>query len=417
MTNALRRRDRCRLCDSTKLDLAVPIKPSPIGDAFIPAARLGQPQDIYALDLYLCADCAHVQNLDFVDPEVLFRDYLYTTSTSQGLVDHFGAYARSVVDGLGVKPGSLVVDIGSNDGSLLRFFKQLGMKVLGIDPAREIAHKATESGVETLPEFFNSKLAAGIRKKYGGATVFTANNVFAHADDLSDIVRGIREVLADDGVFVFEVSYLVDIVDNFVFDTVYHEHVSYHSIDALASFFQRMGMQLIDVERISTKGGSIRGFAQRLPEGKRPVKPIVGELIAMERKRGFDKLPLYREYAKQIDNRKRALLDFLDVQSAKGKMIAAYGASTTTTTLMWHFELERRLSFVADDNPVKQGRYCPGSHIPVVPSDELYIRRPDFVVILAWQYADPILKKHARFTEEGGSFVLPLPELKVIPSR
>ncbi len=415
MTNAVHRRDRCRLCNSPRLDLAVPMKPSPIGDAYILADRLGTPQDLYPLDLYLCAECAHVQNLDVVNPEVLFRDYIYTTSTSAGLVDHFRQYASDVVTGPGIKPGSLVVDIGSNDGSLLKFFKALGMKVLGVDPAREIARKATEAGVETIPDFFTSKLAAEIRKDYGGASVFCANNVFAHADDLKDIARGIREVLADDGVFVFEVSYLVDIVDKYVFDTVYHEHVSYHSIAPLAKFFERIGMQLIDVHHIATKGGSIRGFAQRLPEGKRKVQPVVGELMAMENSRGFDKLPLYADYAKRIDERKTALATFLDGEIAKGKIIAGYGASTTTTTLLWHFELERKLAFVADDNPVKIGRYCPASHIPVMPSAELYIRKPDVVVILAWQYADLIMKKHERYLTEGGRFVLPLPEMKVLP--
>lgn len=415
MTQALHRRNHCRLCDSSRLELAVPVKPSPIGDAFVPASRLGQPQDLYPLDLYLCGDCGHVQNLDFVDPEVLFRDYLYTTSTSLGLVEHFRKYASDVIAGLGIEPRSLVVEIGSNDGSLLRFFQAQGMKVLGIDPARDIARRATESGVETLPEFFESGLASRIRSEYGGAAVFCANNVFAHADDLADIVRGIREVLADDGVFVFEVSYLVDIVDKYVFDTVYHEHVSYHSIGPLVKFFDRMGMQLIDVQQVGTKGGSIRGFAQRRPEGKRPVRPIVGELMALEHIRGFDRLPLYEAFAQRINERKIALNSYLDREIAAGKMIAGYGASTTTTTLVWHFELERKLAFVADDNPVKQGRYCPGNHVPVVPSGELYVRRPDIVVILAWQYAAPILDLHARFMKEGGRFVIPLTELKVLP--
>lgn len=391
------------------------MKPSPIGDAYIPASRLGQAQDRYPLDLYLCADCGHVQNLDVVNPEVLFRDYLYTTSTSRGLVEHFRQYAADVISGLGILPGSLVVDIGSNDGSLLRFFKGHGMRVLGIDPAREIARQATESGVETLPEFFDSRLAARIRTEYGGASVFCANNVFAHADDLADVVRGVREVLADDGVFVFEVSYLVDIVDKFLIDTVYHEHVSYHSIAPLAQFFARMGMQLIDVQHIETKGGSFRGFAQRAPEGRRAVKPIVAELIATEQKRGFDKLPLYQEFATRIEEHKVKLNTFLDGEIARGRVVGGYGASTTTTTLVWLFGLERKLAFVADDNPVKQGRYCPGSHVPVVPSGELYLRRPDIVVILAWQYAVPILEQHRRFMEEGGQFVVPLPELRILP--
>ncbi|MGH2397412.1 MAG: methyltransferase domain-containing protein, partial [bacterium] len=298
MTENLRRRERCRMCDSRNLELALPIKPSPIADAYIPAARLGQPQETYPLDLYLCLDCSHVQNLDIVNPEVLFRDYLFTTSSSGGLVAHFKQYAADVVSQFQVKPGSLVVEIGSNDGSLLKFFKQEGMRVLGIDPAREIARQATQAGVETLPEFFGLGIATKIRKDYGDASVFCANNVFAHADDLADIVRGIREVLADDGIFVFEVSYLIDMVYKFLFDTVYHEHVSYHSIAPLAKFFERLGMQLIDVQRIASKGGSIRGFAQRRPEGKRRVESVIAEMIRLEQQRGFNKPAVYQDYAK-----------------------------------------------------------------------------------------------------------------------
>jgi len=415
MTENLRRRDHCRLCDSKKLELALPIKPSPIADAYFPASRLGKPQELYPLDLYLCRNCGHVQNLDVVDPEVLFRDYLYNTSSSAGLVEHFRRLAADAVKDLNLKPGALVVEIGSNDGSLLRHFKTYGMRVLGIDPAREIARLATEAGLETLPEFFSAKLAAILRKQYGGAAVVCANNVFAHADDLTDIVRGIRELLTDDGVFVFEVTYLVDLVDNFLFDTIYHEHVSYHSVEPLALFFDRLGMQLIDIQRIGSKGGSIRGYAQRKPEGKRTVQPVVGELIKLERERGFNMPQVYKDYAERIEERKKILNAFIDKEIAEGKLIAGYGASNTTTTLMWHFELTRKLAFIADDNQKKFGLYCPGSHIPVVPSEELYIRKPDFVLILAWQYAVPIMKKHARFMEEGGKFVVPLVNLSIYP--
>ena len=255
------------MCESRRLELALPIRASPIGDAYVPATRLGRGQEIYPLDLYLCLDCGHVQNLDIVDPEILFRDYLFLTSASQGLVEHFRRYAGDVTSRFGLRSGSLIVEIGSNDGSLLRFFRDGGMRVLGVDPAREIARQATKAGVPTLPEFFTSAMAPSIRAEHGPAAVVAANNVFAHADDLADIVKGVRELLADDGVFVFEVSYLADIVDKFLFDTVYHEHVSYHSISPLARFFERLSMQLFDVRRIDSKGGSIRGFAQRSPEG------------------------------------------------------------------------------------------------------------------------------------------------------
>jgi SAM-dependent methyltransferase len=400
------------MCDSKNLELALPMKPSPIGDAFVPAAKLGISQPLYPLDLYLCLDCGHVQNIDVVNPEALFRDYLYTTSSSAGLVQHFRAYAADVSRRLDLPRNSFVMDIGSNDGSLLKFFKSAGMQVLGVDPAC-VARKAIEEGVPTINDFFTSSLAPGIRREHGPAALVTANNVFAHSDNLGDMLDGIREVLSNDGVFVFEVSYLPDIVDRFVFDTIYHEHVSYHSIEPLAAFFERHGLELFDVQRIGTKGGSIRGFAQMKSHGKRTVAPIVLQLITEERDRGFSKLAIYTEYAAQIERRKVAIADFVDAALKDGKMVAAYGASTTTTTLMWHFELERKLTFIADDNPTKYGLYAPACHIPVVPSDELYVRKPDVVVVLAWQYADPIVKRHHRFIDDGGTFVVPLPDLQV----
>jgi len=404
------------MCDGRKLELALPIRPSPIADAYVPAAALGRPQELFPLDLYLCTDCGHVQNVDIVSPELLFRDYLFTTSTSAGLVDHFRKYAAEVASKLGFRAGSLVVEIGSNDGSLLRFFKEQGMHVLGVDPAREIARQATEAGIPTLPDFFNSAAAADIRKQHGRASLVAANNVFAHADDLADIVEGIRDILADDGVFVFEVSYLVDIVDRFLFDTVYHEHVSYHSIAPLARFFNRLGMQLFEIDRVASKGGSFRGYAQRLPEGKRPVSPTVGEMIALEKEREFGALAVYQEFGRKIEARKQRLLNYLDRHTKPGSLVAAYGASTTTTTLMWHFELVRRIAFIADDNPRKHGLYSPASHIPVVPSEELYVRRPDMVIVLAWQYAQPIIRKHPAYLEGGGTFVVPLPDLRTVPA-
>jgi SAM-dependent methyltransferase len=307
----LTRRTRCRLCDGSRLDCVLPLCASPIADAYVPAARLSEPQPAYPLDLYLCRDCGHVQNIDVVDPALLFRDYDYVTSSSPGLVQHYRQFAVQVGEQTGLRLGDLVVEIGSNDGSLLEFFRSAGARVLGVDPAVRIATGAAARGIPTIPEFFGSEVAAGIRRSEGPARVVVANNVFAHADDLADIVAGVRDLLADDGVFVFEVSYLPDIVDRFMFDTVYHEHVSYHSIAPLRRFLERLGMQLYDVERIGSKGGSIRAYAQRLAGGK-AVTSQVGDLIRMEFERGFGEPAIYAEYARQIDARKQALVTLID---------------------------------------------------------------------------------------------------------
>jgi hypothetical protein len=404
----------CRLCGSTSLDHVLPIRPSAIGDAFVAAERLHEPQDLYPLDCYLCLDCGHLQNLDVVDPDILFRDYTYRTSVSLGLVEHFKRYAQSVVSSLSIPKDSLVVEMGSNDGSLLKAFKNEGMRVQGIDPARDIAAAATADGIPTIPDFFTSALAARIKSEQGEAKLFCANNVFAHIDNMSDVVKGIRLLLANDGAFVFEVSYIVDMIDNMVFDTIYHEHVSHHALIPLETFLNRHDMTLFHVERTGTKGGSIRAFAQPASTGVRPRSDELSKLIAEEERRGVTKPKIYRDWFEEIERCKRHVLTYLDQAIADGKLVAAYGASTTTTTLLYHFELESRVKFIVDDNALKQGRFSPGAHIPVLPSSELATKKPDIVVILAWIYAEPILKRNQAYLKAGGRFLLPLPEPKVV---
>lgn len=408
-----RHRNDCRLCGSEKFELVLPILPSPIGDAFVSADLLNEEQDLFPLDTYLCLNCGHLQNLDIVDPEILFRNYTYRTSASTGLVDHFKKYARDVVADLKIQANSLVVEIGSNDGSLLKAYKELGMRVIGVDPAKKIAAVASAQGVETWPEFFSYGIAQKILAQSGQASLMCANNVFAHADDISDIVKGIRSLLSTDGVFVFEVSYVPDIIDNFVFDTIYHEHLSHHALIPLERFFNSLDMTLFDVQRVSTKGGSIRGFAQPMSTGKRLKSESYLRLMDEEHSRGIAQPEIYRNFFQNIEKRKNAVLEYLDKEISEGKTIAAYGASTTTTTLLYHFELQNKIEFIVDDNPLKLNLYSPGAHIPVFSSTELYEKSPDIVVILAWQYADPIIKKHQKYIVNGGKFLTPLAELKI----
>jgi hypothetical protein len=231
---------------------------------------------------------------------------------------------------------------------------------------------------------------------------------------MSDVVTGIRSLLADDGAFVFEVSYIVDMIDNMVFDTIYHEHVSHHALIPLETFLNKHDMTLFHVARTGTKGGSIRGFAQPNSTGKRPRASELSQLFAEEERRGITKPKIYHDWFEAIDKAKRSVLATLDKAIAEGKLIAAYGASTTTTTLLYHFELENRIKFIVDDNPLKQGTFSPGAHIPVLPSAELATKKPDIVVVLAWIYAEPILKRNQAYIDAGGSFLLPLPEPKIV---
>jgi SAM-dependent methyltransferase len=354
-----------------------------------------------------------VQLLDVVNPELLYRQYNYVTVSSPGLSEHFQQYVNTVLSKVGASKGSFVIDLGSNDGTLLKCFQMRGMRVLGVDPAQEIARIATEQGTETLPNFFDSELAQQIRHERGPANVITANNIFANVDDLDAMITGIRHLLADDGVFVFETGYLLSMVENLVFDNIYHEHLSYYAVKPLDEFFRRHNMELFDVERVPTKGGSLRGFVQ-ITNGPRKVSSSVSELINLENANGLDEVKTFDKYAKTIESAKGKVQDFVGQLQAQGKSLAGYGASHSVTTMIYHFGLTDKLDFLVDDNPRKQCLVSPGCHIPVWASDAIYKQEPNYVLVLPWRFRDSIVQKHGEYLSKGGHFVLPLPEFEVI---
>jgi SAM-dependent methyltransferase len=344
----------------------------------------------------------------------LFENYVYVSGTSPSFVEHFDDYANDIIERFKPPAGSLVVDIGSNDGTLLAAFKARRLRVLGIDPARDIAARANEVGIETIADFFSQKLAAEIRLRVGAADVITANNVFAHADDLGGIVAGVRELLSPGGVFIFEVSYLANVVADTLFDTIYHEHLAYHSVKPLKKFFAAASMVLFAVERVESHGGSIRGMAG-LTGGPHEADGSVADLIALEEEMGLDQAETFRNFAADIGALGARLKALVAHIKAEGKSIAGFGAPAKATTLMYHFGIGAEdLDFIVDDNPLKQGLYTPGIHIPVLASDALYERKPDYVIILAWNFAETIIDKHSAFLEAGGRFIVPLPELKTV---
>ena len=276
-----RRRETCRLCGGPDLTLVLALTPTPPANAFVDDAAKAASQACFPLDVFFCETCRHVQLLDVVDPAVLFENYVYVSGTSPSFVKHFDDYAATLMTRFTPPDGSLVVDIGSNDGTLLAAFQKRGLRGLGVDPARDIAAQATEAGIETFADFFSPHLANRIVNDHGPAAIVTANNVFAHADDLRGVVEGVRTLLAPDGVFAFEVSYLADVVADTLFDTMYHEHLAYHSVKPLEMFFAASGMQLFAVERIASHGGSIRGMAGHI-DGPHQPDGSVDAMIAEE---------------------------------------------------------------------------------------------------------------------------------------
>lgn len=413
MNVSVSRRTTCRLCDGRDLKVAFRFAATPIGDEFVSKEHLGRVQKTYPLDLILCNSCENLQLLNVVDPGSVYRNYRYQTAISLGLADHFQRYADEVLDRVNPKRTSSVVEMGSNDGTLLRCFQRRGMRVLGVDPAEEIARRSTEAGVETIQAFFNHELARQIRSERGPAEIIAANNVFANIDDLSDATEGIRSLLAPDGVFVFETSYLADVVEKSLLDTIFHEHLSYFSVKPLAAFFRRLGLELFDVQRVPTKGGSVRCFVQ-LAGGPHLISSSIGELVAYEAKLAIGRLETFKALSEKLGALKRQLLDLLGSLQIKGSTIAGYGAAVGITTMIYYFELDNSLSFLVDDDPSKQNLFTPGHHLPLLPSESLYERKPEYVLVLAWRYFEAIRKKHYAFLKDGRHFILPLPRVEVI---
>ena len=400
-------RDNCRLCFSRELTKVLQLKPTPLANEFVQFHNIKQKQEKYPLFLVQCNYCKHVQLPVVVNPSRLFSNYLYVSGTSSSFVDHFRNYAANAILAYDLMPGDLVVEIGSNDGTLLNFFKQAGMKVLGIDPAVAISKFANESGVETICDFFNAQTVELIKSKYGNPKLVIANNVFAHADDLYDIAKGIKDLLEpNNGNFIFEVQYLPDLIQNTLFDMIYHEHLSYHSVLPLVSFFNKIDMKLINVNHVNTHGGSIRVSVSVNKQLEENIN--VKDFIKKE-ERSLNNYS-FKALGERIDNLAEELRLLLN--SENGSVIG-YGAPAKLTTLMHQFQLEGSdFDYIVDDSPWKQGLFSPGLHIPVVSASHMVNSniQPSKIVIFAWNYAESIANKFPQFK---GKFIKPLPFLKV----
>jgi len=397
-------RKSCRLCDSNNIKVVLPLQKSPLCDAYL---ELPKKQKFYNLNLCLCNECGFSQIDTVIDPEIIYRDYIYVTTSSPGLQKHFERYALEVCSFLYLDESNLTVDIGSNDGTLLGFFKQRGHNVLGIEPSIKAANSANRNGIETLSEFFDIGLANAIANQYGKASLITINNLFANIDNLKEFVEGINVLLDSNGVLIIESSYLLDMIDNMVFDFIYHEHLSYFSILPLVDFFKQFDMQLIHVHQVGTKGGSLRYYWAR-NDSKWNPSVNVKELI-LEETKALINIEKFKDYETRIETIKFQLLEFLEKH--KENKIVGYGASATSTTLISHFGLHKYFSYLVDDNTGKINTYSPGYHLPVFSSKRLIEDKPDIIVILAWRFEEEILKKLKFFQ---GIVVIPLPIFKEI---
>ena len=384
-----------------------------MANRFLKKTQLGEPEPKYHLDVYFCPQCFLVQLGEVVSPETLFKDYVYVSGTSDTLRNHFQGLATQVEEFAKLTRNSLVVDIGSNDGTLLRCFQRIGTRTLGIEPATNIAKISQEHQIETINDFFSRDLALRISKE-DKASVVLATNVFAHVDNLVDFVQGVSSLLDDNGVFVIEVPYLADLIERMLFDTIYHEHLSYFGVTPLATLFDEFGMRVVDVKRIDSHGGSIRVYVTK-SSSNIARKESVDLILRTERKIGLSSLQTFLDFGAQVDVLKSKLLSMLEQFKAEGKRIVGYGAPAKGNTLLNCCNIGRDLlDYIVDESPLKHGLYTPGTHIEVIPTKHLREDKPDYALLLAWNYAPEILEREREFRRNGGKFIVPIPEPRVV---
>lgn len=413
----LKKVSSCRVCKNKNLKKTISLGLTPLANAFLKEEQLVAPEPFFPLEVNFCPGCGLLQLEHVVSPDLMFKNYLYVSSTSPVFRAHFEEYAKQIKERFKLNKKSLVVDIGSNDGILLKPLKKLRVGILGVDPAKKIAKKATGQGLKTIPEYFDQKSAKKIAKDHGKADIITANNVFAHIHDIDDLTKAVKILLKKDGVFVIEVPYLVEFLQKNLFDTVYHEHLSYFSLKPLTIFFERQAMKVFDVQKVDVHGGSIRVFVKR-KSAKHKVKPIVKRLLKEEEKLELHSAKTFLEFANNIKGNKIKLNRLLNKLKIQGKIIVGYGAPAKGNTLLNYFGIGKDiLNYIVDDSPLKQGLYTPGTHIPIVSSEKLKRIRPDYILILAWNFADPIMRKLSDFSVKGGKFILPAPEPKIVRPR
>ena len=410
------RRTRCRACEGERLSLVLDLGLQPLANAFLRDPAEAATELRFPLEVHRCLDCSLVQLVDVVDPEILFRDYIYVTGTSDTMARHNRAYAEAVVGELGLGRGDLVVEVASNDGSLLRCFQERGVRTLGVEPARNIAQMARERGIETVSEFFGLEVGEALRNQYGPAMAVVANNVLAHVDDTRSFLAGCAALLGDGGRVVVEFPYLGDFLARLEYDTVYHEHLCYFSILPLLALYRKVGLAITRIDRVPVHGGSLRIWAAL--GGSRPqhAEPVLA-LAEEERARGYDAPELYQRFAQGVARQRQRLQALLEDLRRKGARLAGYGALAKGNTLLNYCAIgPETLPFIVDRSPLKVGRWTPGSHIPVRPVAELEGAGVDHLLILAWNFADEIMEQQRHFAAGGGRFVLPLPEPRIIES-
>jgi C-methyltransferase len=409
MNGTIRQIDQCRVCGRNDWLDVISFGPTPLANGLLDPALADTAEPSYPVDVVVCRECRLMSLRHVVDPGVLFTHYVYVSSDSDQISTHMRRVADWCRDNAGLRAGDLVVELGSNVGTQLALFQRRGMRVVGVDPARNLAEIANSRGVETIADFFGPPVTAPLARDRGPATIVIGRQCFAHIDDVHNVLDGVDAVLAPDGMLVIEVPYLLDLLDRNQFDTIYHEHLSYYSLTTLGRLFASHGLNVTGVERAEVHGGSIIAFASRASAGRTP-SPRVAELLALEERRGLGAERPYREFAARTAEVTAAVGGLVRDLAAKGARIVGYGAPSKGSALLQACGLgAAEIEFCVDTTPFKQGKRLPATHIPVWAPERARTLRPDFYLLLAWNYADEIIGKERDFLERGGRFIVPIP--------
>lgn len=405
-----RKRTTCRACGGSRLRIFLSLGQMPLANAFLSGPEEFDGELRFPLDVYFCEKCTLVQLLDVIDPAVLFSHYVYVTGASETMLAHHRRYADAVADYLGLGPQDLVIEIASNDGTLLQQFQRRNIRTLGVEPARNLAEQARRDGVPTVDRFFDSELARELRANHGPAKAVIANNVLAHVDDPVDFLRGARELLGGDGLVLIEVPHLQELIARLEYDTIYHEHLCYFSAATLMRLAEEAGLAIVRLDRVPVHGGSLRIWAG-LAERARGHGADARAIAEQERRLGLQELNRYERFAAEVERNRSRLVELLGSLRASGKTLAGYGAPAKGNTLLNYCGIgPELLPFTVDKNPMKVGRFTPGMHIPVLPVSALAERRPDYTLILAWNIAGEIAAQQDDYRRRGGQFLVPIPE-------